>query len=640
MSEKQRLIPDRGEDIAEEHESNGSESPPPSDEKSSLTTKIRRRASPPSGSNYGTISDIKYQPLVGPGGAGGGTTSKSHFTRKQTLIAVIAFLLFASGVAVTLILGLPRLEAKRKEYFEAKFFESPLEVVSYNNKAILLNSAPECSKLALDQGSSVLDSGISAILCSLISSPHLIRPDSRITGLYFRNGTFHEISTKFHSIQIKNRQVATPTLFYALYKIHQNFPSESNLTTILQSVARLAQNGIPMTATLAEEINKNLEKKYKWKNDFLQVNTSPDGAVTPGQTVKNPALAQFLTAINDTNVLTLLEDEISINFGSLINITKPEIRFSTPLQTSFFNTTILSPNNGAGFMMNRFLRIQASLNEKFDQCLGDDSRTLKEGTQEFHYLIETLKHSLQALSSNQTDTQQNILQRAKQIFDIQENSLSSPNEAKTYGYNGDISNAIKNIQKQSQKRSFQMLIHDTQSGDALILVAQNRKNLFEGNKFASKAMGFILDIFDEDDKDLNADPQASPMIVLDSASNSVKYLLSSEYEACSAVAQVFSKLTLGCESLKGAIDESRIFFSPKKNQVYLEDKFPRAYIDLLMRLYGHLNIEPTSKSEQLSSVFAIKAEHKSASLTFEMAMRRLQLFFDWRSRGEGFLNGN
>ena len=150
MSETKRLIEkDRPEKIDEDEDGTGRGSTAATTSGSTVLAKIRRRQSPPfsgggggtdygsSGSKYGTLdtsAGMKRSLLVD-------TYPRTHITRKQFAIAFIAFIVFAAAVGVTLILGLPRLDAKRTEYFAAKFYESTVRQTPFHRRSVVVTGS-------------------------------------------------------------------------------------------------------------------------------------------------------------------------------------------------------------------------------------------------------------------------------------------------------------------------------------------------------------------------------------------------------------------------------------------------------------------------------------------------------------------
>ena len=90
-------------------------------------------------------------------------------------------------------MGLPRLDAKRTEYYAAKFYSSPIQEGLHHRRSVLVTGSPECARvgeaiLELSNGTA-MDAALAALFCSVVASPHLARVDSGLVGVYHRNGS-------------------------------------------------------------------------------------------------------------------------------------------------------------------------------------------------------------------------------------------------------------------------------------------------------------------------------------------------------------------------------------------------------------------------------------------------------------------
>ncbi|KAI2803964.1 hypothetical protein RDWZM_001753 [Blomia tropicalis] len=615
----------------------------------SILAKIRRRQSPPYGtlidqssplpahsssmsssSKYGTIDGMKGSLLVD-------TFPKTHITRKQFAIAFIAFLIFAAAVAVTLILGLPRLDAKRSEYYAAKFYSSSNIEQIYSHHTVIVDGSPLCSEIGsnlLKQSNgtaTAMDVALSALFCSLVTSPHLTRFDSGIVGIYHRNGSAYSFQslpslTSFDA----NVSISNPSLFRSARLLHQRF-GRLQWSQVMEPSVQLAITGIPVSESFSKVLKHYKSEIMKQLSDDLQklftVNSSK--ILDVDDLFRIPSLGQTLSFIsmNGSNVLeqsngtiqTLLIDDLSEQLNQPISFDLSEHvpRIEAPIQITMLNNslklfTTQPPSSGLvlGQMMSILERVVLN-NESMIKLCNDDNRTLKEGAYEFHYIIEALKFAYatypQLLNVSSIETilsESSIDSIVEKILDSSINNPDIVHEPEYYGF----PNKESRIRLDSPL-SEKIIVYDGNNGDVVTLSTISRTNLFSGSKRFSPSTGIILDQFNDP-----IGPQVyptSPVMIEDFHLGRIRLASSvSGTESIAALAQVLYKIIFNCQELKSATDESRFYYDPKEDHVRYERKFPQAYIDMLMQMFSHYNLK-TIKNDRSSvhTVYRLDQRH-------------------------------
>ncbi|XP_027194779.2 scoloptoxin SSD14-like [Dermatophagoides pteronyssinus] len=580
---------------------------------------------------------------------------RTYFTRKQFFIAAISMLLFIAAVTVTLIFGLPRLKAKRDEYFAARFYESPLPEVLNSKFAVLVsdNEYPSCAdagrEMLMNRNGSAMDAALASLFCVTMASPHLVGFDSGFRGLVYSNQktyTFDVMERSFPLKQLnstKKPSLSYPVLPIAAQLLWKNFGKVS-WPTILMPSLWLAENGSPVSEHLAREIranDKRLLNEFKIIRDrFVRSINSTERLLNDGEMYKNPSLASILRSISANGSMALFQesyvDEINQELNETISIqefrsflTNTElITIDEPFVFSMFNSKLniltgsLKNSNEAitlAFMMKILEKLTYNEIDSGSNChvLNDDddnrARSLKEGALEFQYLLDTIQFGAAALAklrakqSNESyllnqiyidqiakqiaeSTAKKMNQRDMEYFDIKKSLIYEeliPNE-KLKGHN------------------VQITVYDGRTGDVVTLTTSKRRSMFEGkHKFISKRTGMVHDIFNDNDETFQIHSQVSwPILIKDVQQEIIHLIIGSvggrgPLQSLSAAVQVMNKIFLNCQTLKSSLDESRIFYQPPDTFFY-ESNFPRAYIDLLIRMFDRQNLWSTDDKQQIN----------------------------------------
>lgn len=85
------------------------------------------------------------------------------------------------------------------------------------------------------------------------------------------------------------------------------------------------------------------------------------------------------------------------------------------------------------------------------------------------------------------------------------------------------------------------------------------------------------------------------------------------------------KIFYNCQELKSATDESRFYYSPENQIVQYESTFPQAYIDLLIKLFGHYNLKSVKVDGKRSSVSSIMHLQTSRTLSAQSNSTQTQV---------------
>nr|XP_046913630.1 scoloptoxin SSD14-like [Dermatophagoides farinae] len=605
---------------------------------------------------------------------------RTYFTRKQFFIAAISMLLFIAAVSVTLIFGLPRLKAKRDEYFAARFYESPLPEVLHSKFAVLVsgNEYPSCAdagrEMLLNRNGSAMDAALASLFCLTMASPHLVGLDSGFRGLVHsdqKTYTFDVIERNFPLQQYNSTTKASlsyPVLPLAAELLWKNFGRVSWSTILMPSIW-LAENGAPISEHLAQEIRANQNKllnDFKVIRDrFIRFTNSTERLLNDGEMYKNPSLAKIFRSISANGSMALFQenyvDEIYEVLNETISIhelrsflTKAElITIDEPFIFSLFESKLnlmtgtLKNSNEAitlAFMMKileklTYSEIDSGLNYVCNNPNDDDDdriRSLKEGALEFQYLLDTIQFGATALAklrarqSNESyllnmsyidhiakqiveSAAKKINQRNLDYFDIKESLIEEeliPSE-KLKGHNLHIT------------------VYDGRSGDVVTLTTSKRRSMFEGkHKFVSNLTGMVYDIFTDNDE-IKVHSQASwPILIQDVQRQGLIHMIigsvggRGSLQSLSAIVQVLNKILLNCQTLKSSIDESRIFYHPP-NTFFYESNFPRAYIDLLIRMFDRQNLWSTDDKRINSSQQLDDNDGDNDSLLKEKTFKRL-----------------
>lgn len=559
MSETKRLIEkERPEKIEERHEDEDGghgtgESTAATTSGSAVRSKIRRRQSPPYGgtdygssaSKYGTLdtsAGMKRSLLVD-------TYPRTHITRKQFAIAFIAFLIFAAAVGVTLILGLPRLDAKRTEYYAAKFYESPVQQEPFHQRSVVVKGSQgkiyyrkllflinelffhlECSRIGesiLTRGNgTAMDAALAALYCSLVASPHLVRFDSALTGLYYSNFTATAFSSAFQNIPMpsSNDSLSWPSLIEATRLLSSRF-GRAQWANIVNPSVQLATSGAPVSKGLssflqAKEHGDLLKQNTTLTNLFSkEVNNSTRAFLGEGDLLRVPGLAETLTLLAQSNgtsqllemnktLQRRLEDDLNITMSPTVSNTTTAsselLQTEVPLSISLLNETLTlltAPQPALGVALSQILAILDRIilsNQSFIELCNDDNRTLKEGAFEFHYIIEALKFGAAtraSLASGSNSTKiasfldKNKLQEiATKILDFS----VYPEAVHSNEYYGFPEVDLVANKESSSVGGLEILVYDGITGESVSLEVINQNGLFDGTKIVSETTGIIL----------------------------------------------------------------------------------------------------------------------------------------------------
>lgn len=700
MSETKRLIEkDRPEKIDEDEDGTGRGSTAATTSGSTVLAKIRRRQSPPfsgggggtdygsSGSKYGTLdtsAGMKRSLLVD-------TYPKTHITRKQFAIAFIAFIVFAAAVGVTLILGLPRLDAKRTEYFAAKFYESTVRQTPFHRRSVVVTGSEECSRVGesvLTRGNgSAMDAALAALYCSLVASPHLTRFDSALSGLHYStNATPTAFSSALQVVPIalSNDSLSSPSLLETTRLLHGRF-GRLPWSSILGPSVQLATAGAPVTAQLAALLHASHGQLLRQSTPLIRAFTKDaENGTRPllaqGDLLRMPGLAETLSllsaqgsetassvngtspSVNGTTILKQLVEDLSAALNATVSsLSLPatsSLQIEAPLSIHLLNgtlTLLTAPPPSSGVVLSQILsvldRVVLSNQSAIELC-SDDNRTLKEGAYEFHYLIEALKFGAATAQTMSVNSKAAVLldanklqEMATKIIDFSEYP-EAEHARSFYGFP-----EATPEKKTTVAGGAQIIVFDGTTGESVSLEVINRDELFDGTKIFSEKTGIILS---KHEKNENSNEQmiypTTPVFVVDSAANKIRLASSSSGpESISALSQVLYKIFYNCQELKSATDESRFYYQAESDLIQYESTFPQAYIDLLMKLFGHYNLKSVSVNSKRATVSSLlnmevpvnTAAQRNTTQQQQPAQQRNQVvtMTDFRS-ADGYADGD
>lgn len=221
-----------------------------------------------SSTKYGTLDSssntIKRSMLVD-------TYPRTYFTKKQFCIGSVALVLFLAAVIVTLTLGLPRLEEKRKQYFEARFAASDIEEELQQERSVLVDSSPECADIGNSllrlHNASVVDAALAALFCASVTSP--LQSGGGLNGgfqlLYYSASQKQSFSLNAPSLLVPLNDgqsgahvanVMVPSLVYAGKLAHDQF-GKLNWTQIIEPMVQLQLNGVRVNQQFADALEQN-----------------------------------------------------------------------------------------------------------------------------------------------------------------------------------------------------------------------------------------------------------------------------------------------------------------------------------------------------------------------------------------------
>ncbi|OTF80262.1 gamma-glutamyltransferase 5a-like protein [Euroglyphus maynei] len=577
---------------------------------------------------------------------------RTYFTRKQFLIAAISMLLFIAAVTVTLIFGLPRLKAKREEYFAARFYESPLPEVLHSKFAILVsdNEYPSCAdagrEMLLNRNGSAMDAALASLFCLTMASPHLVGLDSGFRGLVHSDQKTYTFDVMERSFPLQQQQqqekfnsttkasLSYPVLPMAAEQLWRNFGKVSWPTILMPSIW-LAENGAPISEHFAQEIHANqnrLLSDFKIIRDhFIRSINSTERLLNDGELYKNPSLATLFRSISANRSMALFQqnyvDEINQFLNETISIeqlrsflSKTEmITIDEPFIFSMFDSRLniltgsLKNSNEAislAFMMKILEKLTYNeINSDSNYFCHDEDdlheRSLKEGALEFQYLLDTIEFGATALAklrarqSNESYllNQSYIDQIAKQIAESTAKKINQRDPDYFDIKNSLIQEELVDREK-SVAHNVQIIVYDGRTGDVVTLTTSKRRSMFNGkHKFISKFTGIVYDIFNDNDDTIAHSQVSWPLLIKDVQQEIIHLIIGSvggrgSLQTLSSAVQVLNKILLNCQTLKSSLDESRLFYRPP-DKFFYESNFPRAYIDLLIRMFDRQNLWST-----------------------------------------------
>lgn len=570
---------------------------------------------------------------------------KTYFTKRQCAIASLAGIIFIVALVVTLALGLPRLEQKRKEYFAAEFYASEYrEVASVGHTVVVSGSdSPHCATLGARtlQSGNVVDATLATLLCSLIASPQSTGLDSGFSLLLYTNGSGFSLQSKVQWLEVNGTNVSLPLMPQAAKVVHDRF-GYSNWSSVVEGSVRLALEGIPLDTRLANLLRAHQQQlRFELKSInqlFTKVsNQTIDSEekrilLEEGDLFRNPALARTLQTIANSNNGSIFESQIGqqlledvrtrLNQSEInLNHTESLVEVLPVWSVPVLNRSLhmLAASGGESLAVAEIVttleQLMSSGKSKVKLC-NEESRSLAEGASEFHYVIESLKFSSPTVVTtvNRTGSETSLVSRLSRVYESVNQILQSDygqvgqHPLSYYGLKGEMLNSP--IFESTNRNQIVILVYDDRNGDVAVLVTNKPRSLFEGEKVLSPSTGIFLDISNAEEP-YREIPTLAPIMFSQPDSGQIQFAAAATgtlYPAVSALAQVLYKTLLDCEPLKIATDESRFFFLPAENEILYEANLPQAYHDLLLKMYGHYNLVPSTGHKQfhLPSVASVR----------------------------------
>ncbi|KAF8768501.1 Scoloptoxin SSD14 like protein [Argiope bruennichi] len=270
------------------------------------TRLISRQDNGPDPLSYGTI---KYE-LLEP------RTNRCLCTKRDAIIVSAVLLLALVAVIVTLSLGLPQIEEKRRQYYDTSFPVSSSPLLTFD-KAVVVTDGKPCAAIGkniLQSGGTAVDSALAALFCNGVVNPQ---------SMGFGGGFIMTVYIRANktSVVIDARETAPQSASKDMYNSSSTLSQEGGLSIavpgelrgyklahdkfgslpwkkLIQPSIDLCNNGFEVTEHLASKLQKLKDRILaddSMREEFF--NNATGDLYKAGEILKRPTLAVTLSAV-------------------------------------------------------------------------------------------------------------------------------------------------------------------------------------------------------------------------------------------------------------------------------------------------------------------------------------------------------
>ncbi|XP_055935291.1 scoloptoxin SSD14-like isoform X2 [Argiope bruennichi] len=595
------------------------------------TRLISRQDNGPDPLSYGTI---KYE-LLEP------RTNRCLCTKRDAIIVSAVLLLALVAVIVTLSLGLPQIEEKRRQYYDTSFPVSSSPLLTFD-KAVVVTDGKPCAAIGkniLQSGGTAVDSALAALFCNGVVNPQ---------SMGFGGGFIMTVYIRANktSVVIDARETAPQSASKDMYNSSSTLSQEGGLSIavpgelrgyklahdkfgslpwkkLIQPSIDLCNNGFEVTEHLASKLQKLKDRILaddSMREEFF--NNATGDLYKAGEILKRPTLAVTLSAVAEKGPDVIytgnlhkafLEDIVSC--GGLL--TEADLASYQPLLKDTVKTDLQGseqlfvhsvPPPGSGLILQLILSILGNYN-----MTAANFKDIDEATLYYHRVVEVFKFAFAHRTQLGDEAFINITQLVA--------NLQSKEYAKSiWEQISDDTTFPSSYYKPEMEASF-----DDGTAHVSVLAANGDAvsvtstiNTYFGSLCRSPKTGIILNNAMDDFSSPNITnyfgvppspanyivpgkrPLSSmcPALVID-GNGDVRMVVGgaggTRIITASAMG-IIRTLWLG-ENIKQATDAPRIHHQLFPNYIQYEDEFPMIYLDKL-RSYGH-----SARQETKASVF-------------------------------------
>ncbi|GFW77524.1 glutathione hydrolase 1 proenzyme [Trichonephila clavipes] len=553
------------------------------------------------------------------------------------LVLVIAFLV----ITISLSLGLPKIEAKRRQYYDTTFPVSSSPLLTFNSAVVLSDGKPcaAIGKNILQSGGTAVDSALAALFCDGVVNPQsmgfgggflmtvYIRANKTATVIDARETAPQKASKDMFDSngtlsQEGGLSIAIPGELRGYKLAHDKFGKLPWKTLITPSI-ELCNNGFEVSEHLASKLQKlrnRILADDSMREEFL--NNATNDLYKAGEILKRPMLGITLSAIADKGADVIYTGDLHKSFLADITkcgglLTEADLANYQPLLKHAVKIDLHGPEKlslhsvpppGSGLILQLILGIVGHYNMTAANFKNTDEAALM-----YHRIVESFKFAF----AHRTQLGDDAFVNISQII----SNLQSKEYAKSvWEQISDDTTFPSSYYKPDMETSFD---HGTShvsvlaaNGDAVSVTST--VNTYFGSLCRSPTTGIILNNAMDDFSSPNITnyfgvppspanyimpgkrpiSSMSPSMIVDS-NGDIRMVVGgcggTRIVTASALG-IIRTLWLG-EDVKKATDAPRIHHQLFPNYVEYEDKFPMIYLDKL-RGYGH-----SAQPETQASVF-------------------------------------
>lgn len=563
-------------------------------------------------------------------------------TRRDAIIVGVVLVLALVAIVVTLALGLPQIEEKRRQYHDTSFPVSSSPLLTFD-RAVVVSDGKPCAaigKTILESGGTAVDSALAALFCNGVVNPQsmgfgggfLMTVYSRANKTSFvidaretapQNASKDMYNSSSTLSQEGGLSIAVPGELRGYQLAHDKFGSLP-WKTLVQPSVDLCLNGFEVTQHLAGKLQKLRDRILaddSMREEFF--NNATGDIYKAGEILKRPTLAATLSAIAAKGPDVLYTGDLHKAFLEDIEdcggvVSAADLSNYRPLLKEAVRSEVRGwgerlavhsvPPPGSGLILQFILNVLQGYN-----VTADGFRETDEAALNYHRIVEAYKFAFALRTQMGDDAFVNISQLVS--------NLQSPEYARSVREQiSDDTTFPASYYKPEMEASFD---HGTAhvsvlapNGDAVSVTST--VNTYFGSLCRSPRTGIILNNAMDDFSSPNITnyfgvppspanyivpgkrPLSSmcPALVIDAAGD-VRMVVGgaggTRIITASAMGMIRT-LWLG-EDIKQATDAPRIHHQLFPNYIQYEEEFPMIYLDKL-RGYGH-----SARPETQASVF-------------------------------------